>query len=522
MSRVFLATDASLGRRVVVKMLPADAAYGVSAERFKREISLSARLQHPHIVPLLSAGVSDGLPYFVMPYIEGLTLRERLRHSGEYPVADAVRLLREVASALAYAHRQGVVHRDIKPENILLTDAHAVITDFGVAKALSNATIDGSSGLTSMGIAIGTPAYMSPEQASGDPSTDHRTDIYAFGLIAYELLTGHPPFAARSAQAMIAAHMTESPEPVTSRRPALPPALAALVMRCLAKDAELRPQTAVELLRALNDLSLNATNRREDRPSVAVLPMVNTAGDAENEHFSDGLTDELIGALSKVRELSVCGRTSVFALKGKGLDIRTIAHTLHVAHVLEGSVRRSGERPLQPSTSTCSGRRGTTAPSPMRGGDIAQACAPRSTSRPAPGAAPPGPVATSSFSGARDAPRFRPGPRRAIAYFERPSRDPTTRRRAWLSDGHVLLTVLEGTPCNRVAAPARGWPTTTGDATGRWGSGRASSATGRVDRECSRASTPIVDARWTEPAASGRRSPVTRPGPTLAAEAPAR
>jgi serine/threonine protein kinase len=192
MSRVFLATDASLGRRVVVKMLPADAAYGVSAERFKREISLSARLQHPHIVPLLSAGVSDGLPYFVMPYIEGLTLRERLRHSGEYPVADAVRLLREVASALAYAHRQGVVHRDIKPENILLTDAHAVITDFGVAKALSNATIDGSSGLTSMGIAIGTPAYMSPEQASGDPSTDHRTDIYAFGLIAYELLTGQP------------------------------------------------------------------------------------------------------------------------------------------------------------------------------------------------------------------------------------------------------------------------------------------------------------------------------------------
>ncbi|MBK9978512.1 MAG: protein kinase [Gemmatimonadetes bacterium] len=467
MSRVFLATDASLGRRVVVKMLPADAAYGVSAERFKREISLSARLQHPHIVPLLSAGVSDGLPYFVMPYIEGLTLRERLRHSGEYPVADAVRLLREVASALAYAHRQGVVHRDIKPENILLTDSHAVITDFGVAKALSNATIDGSSGLTSMGIAIGTPAYMSPEQASGDPSTDHRTDIYAFGLIAYELLTGHPPFAARSAQAMIAAHMTESPEPVTSRRPALPPALAALVMRCLAKDAELRPQTAVELLRALDDLSLNATNRREDRPSVAVLPMVNTAGDAENEHFSDGLTDELIGALSKVRELSVCGRTSVFALKGKGLDIRTIAHTLHVAHVLEGSVRRSGERlkvrlqlvDVDGNVLWAEGYDRTFTDVFDVQEDIAQAVVRAlkihlASSR-GPLVRPPTKdlVAYELFlKGRAMRRRFTPPDlRRAIAYFEQAiARDPHyATAKAWLSDAHVLLTVLEGNPTSQ-------------------------------------------------------------------------
>ncbi|MBK8648967.1 MAG: protein kinase [Gemmatimonadetes bacterium] len=212
---------------------------------------------------------------------------------------------------------------------------------------------------------------MSPEQASGDPGTDHRTDIYAFGLIAYELLTGHPPFAARSAQAMIAAHMTEAPEPVTSRRPALPPALAALVMRCLAKDAELRPQTAVELLRALDDLSLNATNRREDRPSVAVLPMVNTAGDAENEHFSDGLTDELIGALSKVRELSVCGRTSVFAPRGARGSTSARSPTRCMSRTCSRgacAARASASRcgcNSSTSTATCSGRKATTAPSPM-------------------------------------------------------------------------------------------------------------------------------------------------------------
>jgi serine/threonine-protein kinase len=344
MSRVFLAEENALGRRVVVKVLPSEMRSSVSVERFKREIALAARLQHPHIVPLLSAGETQGLPYFTMPFIDGESLRARLIRSGEFQIADAVRLMREVASALAYAHGKGIVHRDIKPENILLTEQHAVVADFGVAKALSAATENDGSGLTSVGVALGTPAYMAPEQAAADPNTDHRADLYAFGAVAYELLTGKAPFAGRSPQAMIAAHMTETPESVAMRRPAIPAALADLVMRCLEKQPLNRPQRADDILRELDRVPATAASDGRTRPSVAVLPMVNTDGDAENDHFSDGLTDELIGALSQVAELSVSGRTSVFALKGRGLDVGAIANLLHVDHVLEGSVRRSGDR----------------------------------------------------------------------------------------------------------------------------------------------------------------------------------
>ncbi|MEO7962786.1 MAG: protein kinase [Gemmatimonadaceae bacterium] len=349
MSRVFVAEDTALGRHVVVKVLLSEAAPGVSVERFKREIALAARLQHPHIVPLLSAGETEGLPYFTMPLIDGESLRARLARTGEFPIGAAVRVLRDVASALAYAHRKGIVHRDIKPENILMTDDHAVVTDFGVAKALSVATEgfgggDQPSGLTSVGIALGTPAYMAPEQAVADPATDHRADIYSFGVVAYELLAGQAPFAGRSAQALVAAHVTEAPEPLAKRRPGIPAALAALIMRCLEKRPADRPQRAEDLLRELEHATASHSPERKTRPSVAVLPMVNTSGDPENEHFSDGLTDELIGAMSQLRELSVSGRTSVFALKGKGLSIRAIADALDVGHVLEGSVRRAGAR----------------------------------------------------------------------------------------------------------------------------------------------------------------------------------
>jgi len=346
MSRVFVAEERTLGRRVVVKVLPSDIVSGVSVERFKREITLAARLQHPHIVPLLTAGETEGLPYFTMPLVEGESLRARLTRTGEFPIAEAVRVLREVASALAYAHRKGIVHRDIKPENILLTEDHAVVADFGVAKALAAATeAEGSrGGLTSIGVALGTPAYMAPEQAAADPATDHRADIYAFGVVAYELLTGQAPFAGRPAQALLAAHMIELPEPLERRRSAVPQALASLVMRCLEKRPADRPQHAEEILRALDGIPVSRAPAAAARPSVAVLPMVNTSGAPENEHFSDGLTDELIGALSQVRELTVSGRTSVFALKGKGLSIRAIADMLDVGHVLEGSVRRAGNR----------------------------------------------------------------------------------------------------------------------------------------------------------------------------------
>jgi len=344
MSRVFVAEDTALGRSVVVKVLPPEMASGVSIERFKREISLAARLQHPHIVPLLAAGETGGMPYFTMPFVEGESLRARLARGEAIPLREAVHLLREVASALAYAHRKGVIHRDIKPENVLITEQHAMVTDFGVAKAISAATQADAEGLTAVGMSLGTPAYMAPEQVAGDPGTDHRADIYAFGVIAYELLAGRAPFAGRAAQALMAAHVLETPEAITSRRTGIPAGLAALVMRCLEKSPDSRPQNAEDVLRTLDDVPTTHREKKDVRPSVAVLPMVNTSGDPENEHFSDGLTDELIGVFSKVDGITVTGRTSTFALKGKGLSVRAIMDLLHVEHVLEGSVRRAGDR----------------------------------------------------------------------------------------------------------------------------------------------------------------------------------
>ena len=344
MSRVFVAEDTALGRSVVVKVLPPEMASGVSIERFKREITFAARLQHPHIVPLLSAGEAGGLPYFTMPFVEGESLRARLVRGEEIPLKAAVHLLREVASALAYAHRKGVIHRDIKPENVLITEQHAMVTDFGVAKAISAATQADSDGLTSVGVALGTPAYMAPEQVAGEPGTDHRADIYAFGVIAYELLAGRAPFAGRPAQALMAAHVLETPEAISNRRAGVPAELSALVMRCLEKSPDNRPQSAEDILRRLDDVPATHREQKDARPSIAVLPMVNTSGDPENEHFSDGLTDELIGVFSKVDGITVTGRTSTFALKGKGLSVRAITDLLHVEHVLEGSVRRAGDR----------------------------------------------------------------------------------------------------------------------------------------------------------------------------------
>jgi serine/threonine-protein kinase len=218
MSHVFLAAETALGRKVVVKVLPPDLTQGVNAERFRREIRLAASLQHPHVVPLLTAGQSGELVWYTMPFIEGESLRVRLSREGELPVGEAARLLRDVSDALAYAHERGVVHRDIKPDNVLLTGRHAVVTDFGVAKAISEAT--GESSLTSVGVALGTPAYMAPEQASADPHVDHRADIYALGVLAYEMLTGRTPFVGVP-QAVLAAHVTQTPEPVTTRRPAV-------------------------------------------------------------------------------------------------------------------------------------------------------------------------------------------------------------------------------------------------------------------------------------------------------------
>jgi tetratricopeptide (TPR) repeat protein len=249
MSRVFLAEEIRLGRQVVVKLLPPETGAAVNVERFEREIQLAARLQHPHIVPLLSAAAAGDLLYYVMPFIQGESLRTKLAREGELPVAEAARILREIVDALSYAHRNGVVHRDIKPDNVLLSDGHAVVTDFGVAKAVSASS--GSSSLTSLGVALGTPAYMAPEQAAADPHVDHRADIYAVGVMGYEMLAGRTPFTAPSPQAMLAAHITQAPEPVAKVRPAVSPALNAVLMRCLEKRAADRWQSAAELLSQL-------------------------------------------------------------------------------------------------------------------------------------------------------------------------------------------------------------------------------------------------------------------------------
>ncbi len=252
MSRVFLAEEKTLKRQVVIKVLPPELSGGINLERFQREIQLAATLQHPHIVPVFSSGDVDGTPYFTMPFVEGESLRGRLQRGG-LPVAEAVSVMRDVCKALMYAHQHGVVHRDIKPDNVLLSSGAATVMDFGVAKALTASTSPGEL-LTATGVALGTPAYMAPEQASADPNVDARADIYALGVLAYEMLVGNPPFAGRSAQQQLAAHMTETPRPVVEARSSVPHALSALVMRCLDKRPEDRPQSAADVLRELETI----------------------------------------------------------------------------------------------------------------------------------------------------------------------------------------------------------------------------------------------------------------------------
>jgi tRNA A-37 threonylcarbamoyl transferase component Bud32 len=259
MSRVFLATERALNRKVVIKVLPPELAAGVNRERFRREIQLAAQLQHPHIVPLYAAGEHGDLLYYTMPFIEGESLKHAIGTHGTdkpFSMREVVRILHDVSDALAYAHARGVIHRDIKPGNVLRSGVHAVVTDFGVAKAISASMP--ASGMTTSGMAIGTPAYMAPEQLAGDPAADHRVDIYAVGLLGYELLTGEAPFNETSPQATLAAQMTRDPVSVSRKRPDAPPALAALVMKCLAKIPERRPQHATELVAELDAMAIGS------------------------------------------------------------------------------------------------------------------------------------------------------------------------------------------------------------------------------------------------------------------------
>jgi serine/threonine-protein kinase len=355
MSRVFLAEETRLGRRVVVKLLSPEMSAGVSAERFEREIKLAARLQHPHIVPLLATGDVNGLPYYTMPYVAGASLRERVQ-AGPIPSSEAQSILRDVAKALAYAHRQGIVHRDIKPDNVLLSEGSAMVADFGVARAIEAASaVAGNGAITQTGTQIGTPAYMAPEQAAGDPDVDFRADLYAFGVMAYELLAGRHPFAERrTPHAMVVAHMTEAPKALTTYTSSVTSSTSEIVMQCLAKNPSERPESASAIVAALEAAPSGPVHTgpgvvktpatQAPAATIAVLPFANMSGDRDNEYFSDGITDDIISALTSVRGLRVAARASAFAYKGKNDDLATIGRTLGVTTVLQGSVRRAGNK----------------------------------------------------------------------------------------------------------------------------------------------------------------------------------
>ncbi len=397
MATVWLARDLKHQRAVAIKVLRPDLAEVLGPKRFLREIEITAGLSHPHIVPLHDSGEADGTAFYVMPWVEGESLRERLRREKQLSVEEAVSIAREVASALAYAHARGVIHRDIKPENILLVDDHALVADFGIARAVVEA---GGERLTETGLLLGTPLYMSPEQAAGDQDVDGRTDVYALASVLYEMLAGEPPYTGPTAQVIIGRHLTDAVPQVRRIRDSVPDHVEAAIARALAKlkadrfatarqfaDALAAPGTAASgvqhtpepalaerasrRVRRIAMLGLAATAvlaitvafnvgglrdlvaRRAglappadagELRSLAVLPFENVGGNPDEEYFSDGLTEELIAALSELRSLRVAARTSAFAFKGQARDVREIGRELNVATVLTGSVRKSAER----------------------------------------------------------------------------------------------------------------------------------------------------------------------------------
>lgn len=392
MAHVFVAEETALGRRVVVKVLNTEIGQALSAERFTREVRLVASLQHPNIVPLLQAGKARDLLYYTMPYIKGDSLRARLRLEPPLGIDQRIAILRDVASALEFAHGEGIVHRDIKPENILLAGTAAVVTDFGIAKAVSasiKTNVDAGSTsqipftLTETGMSLGTPAYVAPEQAAGE-TVDHRADIYSWGIVAYELLAGVHPFAdKKSARQLIGAQIGEQPTGLDQRVSGLPASLTAIVMKSLEKEPSERPQSAHDIVDTLSHIShhpgqvrvgvpvrtrritvvavvaglvlaaaylgrgriFSASHSPQPQGSLAVLPFSNVGGDTANAYFAAGIADELTSELAKVPGLRVASRTSAFAVRSHGdLDVREIGKRLGVHAVLEGSVRRASGR----------------------------------------------------------------------------------------------------------------------------------------------------------------------------------
>ncbi len=383
MATVYLARDLKHDRQVAVKVLKPELAAALGTERFPREIKIVARLQHPHILPLHDSGEADGFLYYVMPFVKGESLAERLDREGELPIPVAVRILREVVDALAHAHANGILHRDIKPDNVMLSGRHAQVMDFGVAKAVSDA---GGAGVTTVGMAVGTPQYMSPEQATGAQHIDARSDIYTVGVMAYEMLTGEPPFRGKSSQQILSAQVMQAPPPITDRRSSVPPELAQLVMRCLEKNPADRWQSAEEMLPYLEHMGtpsggvtpletppvhaaggLANRSRRlwigaaiaalvivfgfgwmirgDGGPTtieqIAVLPILDLSG--EDELFVNAMHDALISSLAQMNAVGVVSRSAVLQL-ASGMKTEDVAEQLGVQALVEGSVFRAGER----------------------------------------------------------------------------------------------------------------------------------------------------------------------------------
>jgi serine/threonine protein kinase/Flp pilus assembly protein TadD len=349
MATVHLAQDLKHRRAVAVKVLHPELAANVGSDRFLREIEIAAALNHPHILTLIDSGSADRLLYYVMPFVEGESLRGRLSRERRLPVGEAVELARKVAGALAYAHSRGVVHRDIKPENVMLHQGEPMVTDFGIARALSG---EGES-LTQTGISLGTPAYMSPEQASGEHGIDGRSDIYSLACMLYEMLAGEPPFTGPTVQAVIVKRFTEQVRPVRTLRPEVPEEVERALFRALARAPAERFATAGDFSQAL---SLGVTRTPPEGAatvvtashravhSIAVLPFVDMSPAKDQDYFCEGIAEEIINALTKLDALQVASRSSAFAFKGKNQDIRQVGEQLNVATVMEGSVRKAGNR----------------------------------------------------------------------------------------------------------------------------------------------------------------------------------
>jgi serine/threonine-protein kinase len=339
MASVFLAEDLKHGRQVAVKVIRPELTLTIGMDRFLREIGIASRLSHPHILPVYDSGEASRLMYYVMPYVAGESLRMLLDRVTRLEVDEAVQIASEVAGALAHAHAHHVIHRDIKPANILLSDGHAVVVDFGVARAIGDV---GRESITAPGIAVGTPSYMSPEQASGERQLDGRSDIYSLGCVLFEMLVGEPPYTGPSTHAVIAKCFSQPTPSARAERRKVPIHVDRAIARALAKVPAERFSTATEFADALSDPG--ALPPPPAPTSIAVLPFVNLQGDQEDDYLSDGITEEIISALSKLQGLRVAARTSSFAYKGTSESIPRIGTELGVAAVLDGTVRRSGDR----------------------------------------------------------------------------------------------------------------------------------------------------------------------------------